>query len=232
MHKRAARRKSQTEASATNKSSKVPQLGKFEVRQFILREYVKDPDHLYSIASQSSLNGNNDLAKYCVNQNSKPIDDLFESTSRLVSEERRGIPRIEVIRDTLRGECVEGCNWECIRCALEVLDWNHIYSVAFAEAVRNAMVRDRGKKCNIILVGSWNCRKTFLFAPVQHMFKTFSSPSNGKYTWLEAEDFEVMFLNDFRLIQQMIPWSDLLLLLEGQPVRFLTQKNHRATDSY
>ena len=110
MRKRAARRKSQTEASATNESSKVPQLGKFEVRQFILREYVKDPDHLYSIASQSSLNGNNDLAKYCVNQNRKPIDDLFESTSRLVSEERRGIPKIEVIRDTLRGECVEGCN--------------------------------------------------------------------------------------------------------------------------
>ena len=114
MHKRAVRRKSQAEALATNKSNKVPQLGKFEVSQFILREYVKDPDHLYSIANQSSLNGNNDLAKYCVNQNRKPIDDLFESTSRLVSakapEERRGIPRIEVIRDTLREECIEGCN--------------------------------------------------------------------------------------------------------------------------
>ena len=105
-----ARRKSQTEASATNKSSKVPQLGKFEVHQFTLCEYVKDPDHLYSIASQSSLNRNNDLTKYCVNQNRKPIDDLSESTSRLASGERRGIPRIEVIRDTLRGECVEGCN--------------------------------------------------------------------------------------------------------------------------
>ena len=47
MHKRAVRRKSQAEALATNKSNKVPQLGKFEVSQFILREYVKDPDHLY-----------------------------------------------------------------------------------------------------------------------------------------------------------------------------------------
>ena len=63
------------------------------------------------------------------------------------------------------------------------------------------------------------------------MFETFSNPSNRKYTRLEAEDCEVMFLNDFRLIPQMIPWSDLLLLLlEGQPVRFLTEKNHRATD--
>ena len=28
----------------------------------------------------------------------------------------------------------------------------------------------------------------------------------------------------------MIPWSHLQLLLEGQPVRFLTLKNHRAAD--
>ena len=39
-----------------------------------------------------------------------------------------------------------------------------------------------------------------------------------------------MFLNDFRWTPQMIPWSHLLLLLEGQPVRFLMLKNHRATD--
>ena len=36
------------------------------------------------------------------------MDDLFESTRRLVSakapEERRGIPRIEVVREALRGE--------------------------------------------------------------------------------------------------------------------------------
>ena len=35
------------------------------------------------------------------------MDDLFESTRRLVSakapEERRGIPRIEVVREALRG---------------------------------------------------------------------------------------------------------------------------------
>ena len=58
------------------------------------------------------------------------MDDLFESTRRLVSakapEERRGIPRIEVVREALRGE--------------------------------------------------WR-----IFAPLQHMLKTFSNPSNDKY---------------------------------------------------
>ena len=96
MHKRAAIRKSGSETSATNNNNKFPRLEKFEVSQFILRENVKDPDHLYSTAKRRSLDGNNDLAKFCVTQNRKSMDDLFESTRRLVSakapEERRGIP--------------------------------------------------------------------------------------------------------------------------------------------
>ena len=145
MHKRAAMRKSGSETSATNNSNKFPRLEKFEVSQFILRENVKDPDHLYSTANRRPLDGNNDLVKFCVTQNRKSMDDLFESTRRLVSakppEERRGIPRIKVIREALRGKCVEGCNREWIRCALEVLDQNHIHSVTFAEAVCNALVK-------------------------------------------------------------------------------------------
>ena len=69
----------------TNNNNKVPRLGKFEVSQFIHCENVKDPDHLYSIAIGRSLNGNNDLAKFCVTQNRKSMDDLFENTRRLVS---------------------------------------------------------------------------------------------------------------------------------------------------
>ena len=192
MRKRASMGKSGSEASATNNNNKVPRLGKFEVSQFILGENVKDPDLLYSIANRRSLDGNNDLAKFCVTQNRKSMDDLFESTRRLVSakapEERRGNPRIEVIREALRGECVEGCNREWIRCALEVFDRNQIHSVAFAEAVRNDLVEGRGKKRNIILLGPANCGKTFLFAPLQHMFKTFSNPSDDKYTRQEVYD--------------------------------------------
>ena len=72
------------------------------------------------------------------------MDDLFEITRRIVStkapEGRRWIPRIEVIREAIRGECAEVCCREWIICALEVPDRNHIRSVAFAEAVRNALV--------------------------------------------------------------------------------------------
>ena len=73
MLKRTAMRKSESEASATNNNNKVPWHGKFEISQFILHENFKDPDYLYSIANRRSLDGNNDLAKFCVTQNRKFI---------------------------------------------------------------------------------------------------------------------------------------------------------------
>ena len=73
-------RKSGSEALATNNNNKVSWLGKVGVSQFILHEIIKDPDHLYSIANRRSLDENNDLAKFCVTQNRKPMDDLFDST--------------------------------------------------------------------------------------------------------------------------------------------------------
>ena len=118
MCKRATMRKSGSGASVTNNSNKVSWLGKFKVSQFILRENVRDLEHLHSIANRRSLDGNNDLAKFCFTQNRKSIDDLFESTRRLVSaktpEELREIPRKEIIREALRAECVEGCSREWI----------------------------------------------------------------------------------------------------------------------
>ena len=64
MRKHAVVRNSGSEALVTNNNNKFSRLGKFKVSQFILRENVKDPDHLYSIANRRSLDGNNNLAKF------------------------------------------------------------------------------------------------------------------------------------------------------------------------
>ena len=36
------------------------------------------------------------------------------------------------------------------------------------------------------------------------MLKAFSNPSNEKYAWIGAEEVEIIFLNDFRWIYEMI----------------------------
>lgn len=45
-----------------------------------------------------------------------------------------------------------------------------------------------------------------------------------------AEKAEVIFLNDFRWHPKLIPWHDLLLLLEGGLVHFPAPKTHFSQD--
>ena len=45
------------------------------------------------------------------------------------------------------------------------------------------------------------------------------------------QDSEIIFLNDFRWSSEIIAWKDLLLLLEGQIVRFAAPKSQFARDT-
>ena len=101
--------------------------------------------------------------------------------------------------------------------------------VVYASALRDLLVKGPGKNRNMI-VGPANCVKTFLFKPLQTVFKAFSNPSNDKCAWIGAEDAKVVFLNDFRWTSEMIAWKELLLLLEGQTVHLPSPKNHYASD--
>ena len=69
-----------------------------------------------------------------------------------------------------------------------------------------------------------NCGKTFMLDPLRVIFKSFLSPVTCSYAWLGVEDKEIIFLNDFRYSPVIIPWSDLLLLLEGHFVHFAAPK--------
>ena len=102
--------------------------------------------------------------------------------------------------------------------------------IQFAAAVRDLLEKGRGKFRNIMIVGPANCAKTFILAPIQRIFKTFSNPANDKYAWIGAENSECIFLNDFRWSSELIAWKELLLLLEGQKVHLPSPKNHYAAD--
>ena len=53
-----------------------------------------------------------------------------------------------------------------------------------------------------------------------------ATSANDKYDWLGAEEAEIVFLNDFRCLQEIIAWKELPILLEGQAVRLRSPKNH------
>ena len=81
-----------------------------------------------------------------------------------------------------------------------------------------------------MITGPANCGKTFLLNPLNTIFKTFTNPATGTFAWVGAEKAEVIFLNDFRWSPQVLPWQDLLLLLEGQLVHLPAPKSHFAHD--
>jgi len=68
--------------------------------------------------------------------------------------------------------------------------------------------------------------------PLEHtsIYKAFISPASGTFAWVGAESSEVVFLNDFRWSEKIMPWTDLLNLLEGAPVHISAPKTHFAED--
>ena len=80
----------------------------------------------------------------------------------------------------------------------------------------------------LLLIVPANCAKTFVLNPLNTIYNTFCNPASGRFAWVGVDQAECIFLNDFRWNQEMIPWHDLLLLLEGQEVHLSAPKTHFA----
>ena len=77
-----------------------------------------------------------------------------------------------------------------------------------------------------------NCAKTFLFKPLQPMFKGFSNPSNDKYAWIGAKEAEIIFL---MISGGQVKWLPrgvffFFFLLEEQTVHLSSQKDNHGSD--
>lgn len=122
----------------------------------------------------------------------------------------------------------EGCNW--LGLALQTLINNNINVTHFAKAIENCLQLGRGKGRNVMIAGPANCGKTFLLAPLTKIYNAFVNPACGTFAWVGIEDAEIIYLNDFRWNERVIPWHDLLRLLEGDSVHFPAPKTHYAKD--
>ena len=97
---------------------------------------------------------------------------------------------------------------------LQILVNNDIGIESFLSAIYNALRYGRGKYRNVYIYGPPNCGKTFLL-----------SPAAGMFAWLGIEKAEVVWLNDLRWKPTLIPWCELLQVLEGDIVHFSAPKN-------
>ena len=112
----------------------------------------------------------------------------------------------------------------------QVLYNNDIDIEKFAAGIYNALSQGRSKFVNFMITGPANCGKTFLLMPLTKIFNTFLNPASGTFAWVGAVTSEVVFLNDFRWSEKILPWHDFLNLLEGAPIHVSAPKTHYPED--
>ena len=189
-----------------------------------------------ALAKDNLDEGYTSLMEFIANTPEKIYKELITKTWKAETGrkklDRLTISRIKVISDTLNGHCVVECGQEKVWLSLakEVLENNGISVYEFADAVRNLLIKGRGKKRNLLITGPRDCGKTFLLNPLNKIFNTFANPSSASYAFVGIHDKEVAFLNDLRWNPTMLPWQDFLNLLEGQSVHLPTPKTHYSED--
>jgi len=197
------------ESSERNNTEKKPKrLSNVEVSNFIISNNVHSDIELMALANSRKMEGQNDLTYFVLSKTSKSLNDLLEMSWKMHNASnilaRKNIKRIDLLRNSLNGECVLGCNELWYEKATEVLDNNHINRYVYAAALRDLMNLGRGKFRNILLVGPANTGKTFLLKPLESIFHSFVNPATDKYAWVGCESAEVILLQDFRWVPELI----------------------------
>jgi hypothetical protein len=179
-----------------------------DASQVTVSEKIQTQLERLALANEQKREGKSDFAQFIANRGSKAVEEALTVGLELEKKlDRSKLTRLEVL------EKVEGCLGKWLVMAIDILTRNGINVMAFA-----------GR--NIYLKGPANCGKTFLLNPLNHIYSTFSNSATKTFAWVGAEDADVIFLNDFRWSKQIIPWHNLLLMLEGQLVHLPTPKSY------
>ena len=234
---RALSRKSSSEGNGSGKGKSRKgrkRLSLFDVSQIDVEKGIRTRLQLLAYANNQKREGKTDLAEFIANRGAKAVDEalsvgweLEEAEGKMERSEKS---RAEILYSQLGKECVVGCDRRWLQMARNLLERNNIAGDDFSEAIRNLLDKGRGKYRNLYLKGPSNCGKTFLLNPLTSIYNTFCNPASTTFAWVGAEEAEVLFLNDFRWSANIIPWHDLLLLLEGHEVHLPAPKTHYRCD--
>ena len=204
------------------------------VSDIISHKNIKNKTELYALPQTQKNEGKDDLFTFLINKTSKKIEELICTTWEIansLSEMKRSRKScLEILRDCLQKGCVQNCNNIWYLSALQTLQQNDISVEEFRSAEKELLHKGCGKFRKILIVGPANCGKTFLLKPLSLVYRLFINPATSTFAWVGAEQAELLFLNDFRWSPQVIPWHDLLLLLEGEPVHLPAPKTHYTQD--
>ena len=195
---------SSTKSTDANKKTpeKKKRLTPAEVSDIIRQKNIKTKTELYALVETQKLEGCNDLHTFDINRSSKKIIELIETTWE-IEKSHRDLARqkktcIDILRECLSANCIDGCDNTWYATAIDTLQRNKIDVQTFSRAMRVLFERGRGKYRNVLIIGPANCGKTFMLKPIKSIFETFVNPATSTFAWVGVEKAEVIFLNDFR----------------------------------
>ena len=201
-----------------------------QVSDIIRRNNVTTLLQLQLLVNSQAVDGKYELQEFYLARSKSKISELIASTWDIEHAparfDRSNQTRLQLLQSSSEGICNCAGQWQYL--ALQTLQRNNIDLHEYTNAVYNLLDMGRGKHRNIIHVGPTNCAKSFLLNPLRDIYECFHNPATSTFNWLGVEQKEIILLNDFRWSPAMLPWHDLLLLLEGDTVNFPAPKNEYA----
>ena len=139
---------------------------------------------------------------YCfvVYKRLKAIFELAKTTLRIHSFSEIVLSvkteRIDTVKPSLfSDECVLEFQLEWLKSSKEVLKQKDFNAYIFAVALRDPIIKGAKKDNSIILVGPASYGNSSILNLFELLFEIFVNPGNGKYTWVELDKCERVFLN-------------------------------------
>ncbi|XP_028517448.1 uncharacterized protein LOC114575912, partial [Exaiptasia diaphana] len=169
----------------SSKQNKKKRLSIFDVSQLVVRKGIKTRLELLALANQQKKAGKDDLALFIANRGAKVAAeaisvgwDMEEAEAKL---QRQNLTCLQMLEQSLEAECASGCGSEWLSMAEAVLSNNGITCTSFATAVKELLVKGRGKYRNLMITGPANCGKTFLLNPLNIIYNTFTNPATSTF---------------------------------------------------
>ena len=91
--------------------------------------------------------------------------------------DRTKTSRMEILRKAAEKDCAQLCEGMWLQRAFEVIINNNIHPHVFTAALQDMIEHGRRKFKNMVIIPA-SCGKTFLLAPLEIIFKTFSNPKS------------------------------------------------------
>ena len=230
------RKRNSKQATGGNKSKRAARkrMSIYDVTQVIQTRGITSRLELVALAVQQKHAGKTNLAEFIANRGQKCVDDALQLAKEFVEAEaklaRSKKTRVELLNEAYNGECASECNERWLQCAISLIENNGILLKHFCDSIYTALHLGRAKYRNIFIHGPANAGKTFILSPLKCIYRAFCNPATGTFAWVGAEQAEIIMLNDFRWNSSIIPWSDLLQMLEGDIIHLPAPKNFCSQD--